>query len=326
MKELIVKELLNADRVLIVGHIMPDGDDISSVLSLSIALKKLGKEVVSGIDWKIPWIFEDLEEVEEIVDYERFKEMNFEPDLMVVVDVSSRDRIGDFKELIGKIKTAVVDHHTTHDHFTDIWWVDPSYGACAQMIYRINKELGVKYDERLATINLMGVLTDTGFLRFPNADERAYRDATELVSLGGKPYKISQMILENKRLEQFKLFAEVLENLKIELDGLLAYSYVSQEMYKKHGCTDEDSSGFVNEIRSIKGVEVAVMFLEIKPGLVHVSMRSKEWFDLAEFAKKIGGGGHPRAAGATVEGKKVEDVVKEVVPLLRQEIEKELKR
>ena len=325
LTEALIQELKSADDILVVGHIMPDGDDVSSVLSLTEALRRLGKEAIPAIDWKIPWIFKDLEETSEIVDYEGFIASGFKPQLMVIVDVSSPDRIGRFKELVGKVKSIVVDHHTTHDHFTDLWWVDPSFGACAQMILRINEALGVNYDEKLATLNLMGILTDTGFLRFPNADVRVYEDATRLVRSGAKPHKISQMILENKRLEQFRLFAEVLENLKLEVDGLLAYSYITQEMYRKHGCTDEDSSGFVHEIRSIRGVEVAVMFMEIRPNLVHVSMRSKEWFDLASFARKIGGGGHPRAAGATIQGKKVEDVIKNVVPLLVKELSSTLK-
>ncbi len=166
----------------------------------------------------------------------------------------------------------------------------------------------------------MGILTDTGFLRFPNADARVYEDATELVKLGGKPHKISSMILENKRIEQFHLFADVLEKMKTELDGKLVYSYITQDMYKKHGCTDEDSSGFVHELRSIRGVEVAVMFMEIRPKLVHVSMRSKEWFDLSQFAKSIGGGGHPRAAGASIEGKDVFEVMDYVIPKLKEEM------
>ncbi len=319
----VVKAIKGANKILVVGHIMPDGDDISSVLSLSIGLERSGKEVMSGIDWKIPWIFEELEEVRRIVDYDSFKESGFQPDLMVVVDVSSPDRIGRFQELIGKIPVAVIDHHSTNDQFANYNWVDKTFGACAQMVLRVNRELGVNYDERLATINLMGILTDTGFLRFPNADVRVYEDATELVRLGGKPHEISKMILENKRIEQFHLFAEVLEKMKLELNGKLVYSYITQEMYEKHGCTDEDSSGFVHELRSIRGVEVAVMFMEIRPKLVHVSMRSKDWFDLASFAKSIGGGGHPRAAGATIEGKNVFEVMDEVVPRLKEEMKRE---
>ncbi len=318
----VVEVIRKAEKVIVVGHIMPDGDDISSVLTMAHALRKLGKDVLPAIDWKVPWIFEELEETKEIVDYEKFKESGFDPDLMVIVDVSSPDRIGGFKELIGKVKTVILDHHKTHSPFTDHYWVDPTFGACAQMVMRVIERLGVEWDERLAHLNLMGILSDTGFLRYPNADTRVFEDATKLVKLGGKPYLISRMILENKRLEQFRLFADVLEKMKMDADGLLVYSYVSQDMYKKHGCTDEDSSGFVSELRNIRGVEVSAMFLEIRPKLIHLSMRSREWFDLAEFAKRFGGGGHARAAGATLEGMEVQEAINIVVPTLVEEIQK----
>ncbi|MCD6449545.1 MAG: bifunctional oligoribonuclease/PAP phosphatase NrnA [Thermotogaceae bacterium] len=322
--EEIVKALKEANGILVVGHIMPDGDDISSVLTMYTALKRLGKEVIPAIDWKIPWIFEELEDVKEIVNYDGFVKSSFSPDLMLIVDSSAPDRIGRFAELIGKIKTAVVDHHQTHRKFTDYSWVDPTFGACAQMVLRILEKLEVSHDEKLATLNLMGILTDTGFLQYPNADIRAYKDATKLVEKGGKPYVISRMILENKKLEQFKLFAEVLEKMKIEANGLLVYSYITQDMYEKYNCTSDDSSGFVSELRSIRGVEVAVMFMEIEPKHIHVSMRSKEWFDLAEFARSIGGGGHKRAAGASIKGKSTQEVINMVVPELIEKLEQEV--
>ncbi len=320
----VIKALERAKKILVVGHVMPDGDDVSSVLALSMGLRRLGKETVPGIDYKIPWIFEELPWVDEIVDFEGFKSLDFEPDLMVVVDVSSADRIGRFQELLERLETVVVDHHPTNEGFTNVSWVDPSFGACAQMILRINEKLNVEYDERLAHVNLLGILTDTGFLRFQNADVRVYEDATKLVRMGANPHEISKMVLENKRPEQFKLFAEVLEKMSLEVEGLLAYSYITREMYEKHGCTDEDSSGFVHELRSIRGVEVAVMFMEYRPGEVHVSMRSKDWFDVSKVAVEFGGGGHPRAAGITLKDTDVFKAMDEIIPHIREEITRSL--
>ncbi len=88
----IVSNLGEAKKVLVVGHIMPDGDDISSVLSATIGLKKLGKEVVGAIDWNIPWFFYEFEETKLIKSFDETK--GFEPDAMLVVDASSPDRIG----------------------------------------------------------------------------------------------------------------------------------------------------------------------------------------------------------------------------------------
>ncbi|QTA38965.1 bifunctional oligoribonuclease/PAP phosphatase NrnA [Thermosipho ferrireducens] len=316
----IVAEINNAKKVLVLGHIMPDGDDISSVLSLTMGLEKLGKEVEAAIDWKIQSYFYELPEVQKIRNFEQVK--NYDPDLIVIVDASSPDRIGQFAQLLEKYKVIVIDHHGTNTYFGNFNWVDTSFGATAQMVLRINKELGVKYNERLALINLMGIQTDTGFFRYANADERVFLDAAELIKFGASPNVISRMILENKKIEQFRLLATMVDHLKIDCDGLLAYSYLSSEDYAANNCTEEDSGGFVSEIRSIKGVEVAIFLSEYNPNEVHVSFRSKEWFDVSKVAVVLGGGGHPRAAGCTIEGD-IKDILEEVVKITRVTLKSE---
>ncbi|WP_448376542.1 DHH family phosphoesterase [Fervidobacterium sp.] len=309
----IVGELNLAKRVLVVGHIMPDGDDISSVLSATIGLQKLGKEAIAGIDWKIPWYFYEFEETSLIKRYEEVKESGFSPDFVLILDASSPDRIGKFQEFLGNVPSAVIDHHGTNTFFGTFNWVDTKFGSTAQMVLRLNGELGVQYDERLATINLMGIATDTGFFRYTNADEIVFSDATKLVSMGGKPYLISRLF-ENKRIEQFKLLSTMIEHLRTENDGKIVYSYLSKNDYEKNNCTEDDSGGFVGELRSIQGIELAIFFSEYERGEIHVSFRSRDWFDCSKLAVLLGGGGHPRAAGCTLRGELsviIEEVIRE---------------
>ncbi len=309
----IASEIEKAERILVLGHVMPDGDDVSSVLSLLIGLERIGKTARGSIDYTIPWFFYELEEVKKIEPYESL--VDYDPDLIVVVDSSSPERVGRFLPLLSTKRTCVIDHHVTNTYFGNVNWVDPTFASAAQMVYRLNVELGVPYDEKLATINYMGIATDTGFFRFSNTDSRVFRDVYELVKMGADPHFVSKMILENKKVEQFKLFAEVLDRMELELNGKLVYSYITYDMYKKYNCTDEDSSGFVGELRSIRGVETAILFMEYPKGRIHVSFRSKDWFDVSEVASKLGGGGHPRAAGVTFENADVSEIMKEVISL-----------
>ncbi|SHN55654.1 DHH family phosphoesterase [Fervidobacterium gondwanense] len=323
----IVAELNSANKVLVVGHIMPDGDDISSVLSVTLGLKKLGKEVFAGIDWRIPWYFYEFEETNIIKTFDDIKSSGFVPDVVLVVDASSPDRIGRFQEFLGSVPLMVIDHHGTNTLFGNINWVDTKFGSTAQMVYRLNTELGVEYDERLATINLMGIATDTGFFRYSNADEIVFSDATKLVFLGGKVYLVSRLF-ENKRIEQFKLLSTMIEHLKMEANGKIVYSYLSKEDYETNNCTEDDSGGFVGELRSIQGTELAIFFSEYENSEVHISFRSKDWFDCSKLAVLLGGGGHPRAAGCTLKGDLfviVEQVIREAKTMFaaqNKEIEK----
>ena len=309
----IVGELNLAKKVLVVGHIMPDGDDISSVLSATIGLQSLGKEVVAGIDWRIPWYFYEFEETTIIKNYDEVKESAFSPDFVLILDASSPDRIGRFQEFLVSTKSAVIDHHGTNTFFGMFNWVDTKFGSTAQMVMRLNTELGIKYDERLATINLIGIATDTGFFRYSNADETVFSDATKLVSMGGKPHLVSRLF-ENKRIEQFKLLSVMVEHLRTESDGKIVYSFLSKDDYEVNNCSEDDSGGFVGELRSIKGIELAVFFSEYERGEVHVSFRSRDWFDCSKLAVLLGGGGHPRAAGCTLKGELniiIEEVIRE---------------
>lgn len=310
----IVAKINNSDKILVVGHIMPDGDDISSVLSATLGLKSIGKEVLAGIDWRIPWYFYQLPEVNEIHTFDEIKKfyMNgFDPDIILILDASSPDRVGRFQEFFDGHEICVVDHHGTNTFFGTYNWVDTKFGSTAQMVFRINTELGVQYNERMATINLMGIATDTGFFRYSNADEIAFSDATKLVSYGGKMHLVSR-IFENKRLEQFKLFSVMIEHMKIELEGQMVYSYLSKEDYENNNCTEDDSGGFVGELRSIEGIELAIFLSEYEDGEIHVSFRSRDWFDCSKLAVLLGGGGHPRAAGCTLKGN-LDSIVEEVI-------------
>uniref|UniRef100_A0A7C4W8T7 Bifunctional oligoribonuclease/PAP phosphatase NrnA n=1 Tax=Fervidobacterium thailandense TaxID=1008305 RepID=A0A7C4W8T7_9BACT len=314
----IVAEISNASKILVVGHIMPDGDDVSSVLSLSLGLSRLGKDIVAGIDWRIPWYFYDFEETGTIKSYEEVERSDFSPELIICVDSSSPDRVGRFQNYFAGRTVCVIDHHGTNTLFGTHNWVDTKFGSTAQMVFRINQALEVPYDERLATLNLMGIATDTGFFRYSNADELAFSDAARLVSMGAKAHLVSR-IFENRRIEQFNLLSTMIQHLQLEMDGQLAYSYLSKEDYERNNCSEDDSGGFVGELRSIRGVELAIFFSEYSGGEVHVSFRSKDWFDCSKLAVLLGGGGHPRAAGCTLKGDLfaiIEEVLKEAKTLM----------
>jgi len=317
----IIREIKENQNIIVAGHIMPDGDCISSVLSLSIALERLGKQVLSIVDYDIPYQYSQLEEVARIRKVDDVINSIDSCDLIIVLDSSSPDRVGKLQDFLSSKKTIVIDHHITNENFGDLNWVDDSFSSAAQMIYRLNRSMNVTYDSKLATINLMGIATDTGFFRYPNTTSEVFKDAYELSLLGGNIWFISQMILENNKPERLKLFAHVIENMEFSNEGRFVHSVIKYEDFQRFNCTEEDSSGFVSDLRAIRGVEVAVLVIEYPKEQVHVSMRSKNSFDVSKIAKMLGGGGHPRAAGCSFKDSKVEEVreivVKEISKILK---------
>src|SRR6056297_1748026 len=181
----IIDEINNAETIMIAGHIMPDGDDISSVSSLVLGLTMYGKKVVGIIDDEIPEYLEEFKFVKQFIrDFDCAKENP--SDLIIIVDASSPDRVGRVQELFDFRRVVVVDHHATNTNFGHINWVDSNYASTAQMVKEILENLNIKYNKDLATMNLTGIATDTGFFRYSNTDTKVFRDAADLIEKGAE--------------------------------------------------------------------------------------------------------------------------------------------
>jgi phosphoesterase RecJ-like protein len=316
LKDKIINEIKNASSILVAGHIGPDGDDVSSVVSLVMILEKIGKNVIGVIDDEIPDYLKGFNLVDEkIRDFDCVK--NNPSDLIIVVDASSPDRVGRIEELFEFRRTAVIDHHATNTNFCNINWVDSSYASTAQMVYEIGKSFEVDYDKELATINLLGIATDTGFFRYSNTGEKVFSACMELTKLGADISEISNKILENKPLEHLMLTKEYINNMGFNDSKSIVYSFCRLSDIEKYGISPTNTPPFVGELRSLKGVEVAIMFNEAEENLFHVSLRSKKYADVSKIAFEMGGGGHPRASGFSL---KTNNIIKEI-EILVQKIE-----
>ncbi len=299
---------------LIVSHIQPDGDAISSVLSLSFGLRRLGKETQAAIDWPIPEVFQSIPLCDQIRGYPI--DNGFEA--LIFLDGSSPDRMGRFAKWLDEKPSCVIDHHRSALSFGTVQWVEPTASATAQLILMLNRRLGVPYDPVLATVNMLGLQTDSGFFRYSNTTADLFKDAAFLMEQGAQPYFNASTILENKKTEEFHLLTRMIEKLVILLSGKLVYSYITQEMLRECECTEEDTAGFIGELRSIKGTECAVLFVESEAGDTRVSFRSKKWFDVSQVAAYFGGGGHLKASGCSLRGDFFANIEKVVRYIERQ--------
>ncbi len=312
----VIERLRKAQRVLVIGHIKPDGDAISSVVTLVLILRKLGKVAEGCIAGEIPWFYKDLADVSMIKDVDDLR--NYEFDTAVTVDSSELSRIGDAVQLLkGEQPDITIDHHQTNVGFGEIDFYDSAYAAAAVIIYEIGKQL-VEYDAQLAEINLLGIATDTGFFKYSNTDYKTFSYAAELVKAGASIQRISSAVLEHRTMNEVKLLSEMFDKLRIEEDGKLAWSYVSTEMLRHTGCNEDDAGGLVGEIRSMNSVEIAILFIEWPEGDVHISFRSKNYADVSVIALEFGGGGHVRAAGCSCKDVDLEEMMNKVIASARK--------
>ena len=314
----VIERLREGQRFLVIGHIRPDGDDVSSVASLVMILRKAGKTAEGCIADGMPGFYRAIagDDVIHRVDELR----SYAYDTAITVDASELSRIGDAVELLeGRIPDVTLDHHKSNMGFGKVNFCDSAYAATAMIVYEICQQL-VDFDSSIAEALLLGIATDTGFFRYSSVDERVFAYAATLVRHGARIGKIAEAVLEHRTLNEIHLLTDMFTTLKLFANGRLAVAHVTADMMERAGCTDDDTGGLIGQIRSIGGVEVAIVFIEWPKGSIHISLRSKERVDVSEIALRFGGGGHARAAGCSVGDVSLEQLMQDVIAEAEQAI------
>ena len=88
----------------------------------------------------------------------------------------------------------------------------------------------------------------------------------------------------------------------MEADLGLAWVTVPPGALERHNAGADDLEGMVEYPRSIRGIRLALLFRQLASGRIKVSFRSVGDVDVARLAGRFGGGGHRKAAGASLEG------------------------
>lgn len=289
-----------AGRVLAVTHVAPDGDAIGSLLSMGWFLRAQKKERLLFCQDPVPEGYRFLPGSDEIVQQ---AEGSF--DLVISLDCSDRYRMGDaiadlVEALPGSVPLINIDHHITNTRFGSVNWVDPAAVATAQMVLELAEALRWEVTPSVATCLLSGLITDTRSFRTSNVDSRAVRAALRLMEAGASLPEITRRALEQRSLAAVRLWGQAIERLHLE-DGIL-WTVVTRAMRQRLELADNDSSGLANFLSGIREADVIVVFTERENSTVDVGMRAAPGVDVAQMALRLGGGGHPQAAGCTMEG------------------------
>lgn len=307
----------NSEKILITSHENPDGDALGSMLSLGLGLRKINKEVVFYSKDGVPEILEFLPHSDEIINSLDSSSGLF--DIAFAVDCTGTYRAGKEFEKYSKsensLNVVIIDHHETTGSDADLHILDSAASSTGIIIYRILKFLGIEIDQAIAQNIYTTIISDTGSFRYSNTNTETFNVAADLVHKGADPSEISQALFENEPLRKIELFKLAIPTLEITPDKLIASIYVDKNMFNETGSNRQDTEGMVNIPRSIKGVEVSLLFRqEGKEGDEEwkISLRSKGSVNVAKIAESFGGGGHARAAGCSIKGN-IDEVKSKVI-------------
>jgi len=299
----IATTLRSADRILMSLHRQPDGDSIGSTLAVATGLRRLGHKVTVATPDPVPRAYDFLPGVETIVPWQQVTAGQY--DLVALFDCADERRTGapvPLRDYAPRILN--VDHHATNSRFGDVVFVDPLAAASAELAHRTLEILGVTVDRELALLLYVGLETDTGGFRYASTTPESHRLAARLLDAGIDPGEVSELVYERQSAGGLRLLGAALHAMRVRPDLSLAYFVLGDEDFAQAGATAQDveTIGVVDYARRLEGIEVAALLRSDGPGEVKLSLRSKGLVNVAELAARLGGGGHERAAGATIHG------------------------
>ncbi|WP_040948718.1 DHH family phosphoesterase [Gorillibacterium massiliense] len=306
------------DDFLVVAHVNPDGDAISSTLAVAEILRQLGKRYILINDGAVPAKFSFLMGNEVILNGSENPQLLFKN--VISVDCADYRRIGDVRfRFVEGTPLLNIDHHPTNDGFGIVNLVRPDAAATAEVLYDLAAVIGTEWTLQLATLVYAGLSTDTGGFRYANTTPAVMKIASEMLALGVKGNEIADRLLEKLTLTQIRLLQKALAKLSVSSDGKIAWISLTHDVITETGASNDDMDGLVNYPRNIEGVEVGILFKEFAPGQFKASLRSAGLVDVASIAQIFGGGGHIRAAGCSLEGP-VQDVTHRVIEAVEKSL------
>ncbi len=322
-----VTQLLKQNQnILLTTHIHPDGDGIGCEAAAYHFLKKMGKNPFIINDSEVPQELDFLNRDNMFARYDaaQHDEMLQSADLIFIFDVGARARIGKLIDIIEKSKAPIVciDHHPNNTNCFEIDIIDGQKAATVCLVLEMFRHIAPQIiDTTIAEALYVGLLTDTGSFRFGSTTSEVFQMAAELVGYGVSPSEIYRKVYENRTPVQSRLLGMAIQNVHYELEGRLAWYIITREMLEETGARVDDVDGFTDFIRSTRGVEVVVMFLELKGNHVRLNFRSKGRYPVNTAAEKFGGGGHANAAGAMLDlplAKAIQNVLPEVRSVIQR--------
>ncbi len=294
---------LAARRVVLTTHAGPDGDGIGSMVGLYIALRAMGKTAAMVCADPAPPDLTFVPHSDEVQALHQLDALPFLPDLCIVCDAASLERLGavyaESEHHFAALPILNLDHHQTNTRFGQVNLVDTAAAATAEIVHAFLERLQVEPTREAATALMTGLVTDTLGFRTDSVTPRTLVLAAHLLEHGAPLEEINHRVFHATRFEKLKLWGYGLANLQRSEDGRIVWVQLPREVRRELGAKETDLMGLASLIEGIEGADVVILAWDKRkdPLRTGISLRSRT-VDVAAIAQTLGGGGHTGAAGA----------------------------
>ncbi len=288
-----------ANHIVLTVHVNPDGDALGSMLAMYEYIKSIGKIVYMVVDDQILDKYKSLPYGDRILGIDKYMDMasnanTKSSDLLIILDASTGERIGRIRECIHGTSINI-DHHISNTKYADYLYLVPKAAATGEILVDLFREWDHGITASMATALYMAIATDCGFFKFSNTTENTLLCAAFCVKSGADTQHVSH-IADFTTKERLVATAAVLETASFHCLDKVAVLSITEDLLR---LCDYDTDGFVDFIRNVNGVELAILCKAVNASTTKVSLRSKE-IDVNALAARFDGGGHIRAAGCTI--------------------------
>lgn len=298
-----VELIKGAKRILISGHLSPDGDSLGSMIALARLLKAAGHEAFATADPNALGKPGFLDGVEDLIPVRRLrKEKKF--DLFIALDCSGFSRMPpEVRPVAEKLPRICIDHHVTHDdQFADVSIVDASASSTGELVWRFAKWNEWKLDRTIAEALWVSLITDTGRFAYDSTSCRTLRAAGDLLKYGVRTAFINDVIYGSFSRKAIELKRLAWRSLHVWKNRKVAEVTLTRDDFRSVRGTKAEAEDIIEIPRSVAHNEIALFFYQIpdRTKETRCSIRTRGIWDATVLAGKFGGGGHVKAAGCTI--------------------------
>ncbi len=285
-----------SNKVAIAGHLNPDGDCVGSICGLTLILEAMGKEVypfcqITGKHLAY------IPGTDKLLSYQGQKDF----DLFIMVDLGDRARLGECSKLIEGSKFSInFDHHQVNEGICNLVIQEKEASSTCEIIARFAMDAGLPITENAATALFAGIITDSNRFLYDTARSACMRIGAGLLDLGAdaKTVYLNEYQKMNPNFLAFQ--GKVISTAEFFNSGRIALANITGDMLSEYKLSMPEAEAVVDTLRNLDGVEIAVIVKDVEDKLQKLSLRSKEFYNVSKLASEFSGGGHIKAAGASL--------------------------
>lgn len=300
------------NNYIILTHASPDGDTLGSAYALYYGLNEIGKTACVLCPDVIPEKYNYFARKTDHVSRENAT--------VVAVDVADPKLLGGLEEEFGKSVDLNIDHHISNVKYAANLYLDDNASATCESIYELLTQMKVNINDITAKALYTGIVTDTGCFKYSNVTAKTHNIAAQLYDYNIGAPEINRLMFDTKSRKLLELERMVLDASEFHFDNKCIILPVTAQMQTETGCSGTELEGIAVISRSVEGVLAGVTIKQTDDDEFKISLRTYPPLDASVICKKLGGGGHKAAAGASVKGT-LEEVKASVLKAVKEVME-----